>query len=61
MHAAGRIAGHSGRTAPDLYAFIAKVSQNVLVVFRVENSQPAERLMVEKGIRALSGDEVYSL
>lgn len=44
-----------------MYAFIAKVSKDALAVFRVENSQAAERLITEKGIRVLSGEEVYNL
>ncbi|MGD0154284.1 MAG: ACT domain-containing protein [Thermacetogeniaceae bacterium] len=44
-----------------MYAFSAKVSKDALAVFRVENSQIAERLIAQKGIRVLSGEEVYSL
>ena len=44
-----------------MYAFSAKISKDALAVFRVENSEVAERLIAEKGIRALSGEEVYSL
>jgi hypothetical protein len=44
-----------------MYAFSAKISKDALAVFRVENSEVAERLIAEKGIRVLSGEEVYNL
>ncbi len=44
-----------------MYAFSAKVSKDALAVFRVENSQVAERLIAQKGIRVLGGEEVYNL
>jgi hypothetical protein len=44
-----------------MYAFSARISKDALAVFRAENSSVAERLMAEKGIMALSGEEVYNL
>lgn len=44
-----------------LYAFVAKVSGDALAVFRVENSRVAEQLMLGKGIKVLSGEDVYNL
>ena len=44
-----------------LYAFVAQVSGDALVVFRVENSKVAEQLMLGKGIKVLSGEEVYNI
>lgn len=44
-----------------LYAFVTKVSGDALAVFRVENIKEAEQLMVDKGIKVLSGEEVYAL
>jgi hypothetical protein len=44
-----------------MYAFSARIAEDALAVFRAENSVVAERLMAEKGIRILSGEEVYDL
>lgn len=44
-----------------MYAFIEKVSRDAIAVFRVENWQVALKLMQEKGIKALSGEEIYNL
>lgn len=44
-----------------LYAFVAQVSGDALAVFRVDNSRVAEQLMLGKGIKVLSGEEVYNL
>ncbi|NPV29684.1 MAG: ACT domain-containing protein [Firmicutes bacterium] len=44
-----------------MYAFVEKVSRDALAVFRVENVDAALRLMREKGIKVLSGEEVYNL
>ncbi|MDH7576401.1 MAG: ACT domain-containing protein [Bacillota bacterium] len=44
-----------------MYAFIEKVSRDALAVFRVENVEVALKLMKEKGIQVLSGNEVYNL
>ena len=44
-----------------MYAFGAKISKDALAVFRTENSQVAEQLIAKKGIRVLSGEEVYNL
>jgi hypothetical protein len=44
-----------------LYAFVAKLSGDALAVFRVENVRVAEQLMLGKGLKVLSGEEVYNL
>ncbi len=44
-----------------MYAFSAKISNDALAVFRVENSQVAEQLIAKKGIKVLGGEEVYGL
>jgi hypothetical protein len=44
-----------------MYAFSAKIGQDALAVFRVENCKVAEGLIRAKGIRVLGGDEVYGL
>jgi hypothetical protein len=51
----------AGANIEYMYAFSARISKDALAVFRAENSQVAERLMAEKGIRMLSGEEVYNL
>lgn len=44
-----------------MYAFVAQVSGDALAVFRVENMKIAEQLMLDKGIKVLSGEDVYNL
>ncbi|GAW91265.1 ACT domain-containing protein [Calderihabitans maritimus] len=44
-----------------LYAFIGKVPNGALVIFRVENIDEALKILEEKGITVLSGEKVYSL
>ncbi|MGE5557691.1 MAG: ACT domain-containing protein [Bacillota bacterium] len=44
-----------------MYAFVDKSGDDAVVVFRVENIDRSSELMAQKGIRLLSGDEVYIL
>ncbi len=44
-----------------MYAFVEKVSLDALAVFRVESVAAAIKLMRERGIKVLSGSEVYNL
>ncbi|MGB9793097.1 MAG: ACT domain-containing protein [Thermacetogeniaceae bacterium] len=44
-----------------LYAFVGKVSQDALAVFRLENPRVAIKLLEEKGLKLLSEEEVYNL
>ncbi len=44
-----------------LYAFVQKTPQAALVVFRVEQLDAAIAALQAKGVRILSGEEVYSL
>lgn len=44
-----------------MYAFVERVSRDALAVFRLENTDVAIKLMRERGIKVLSGGEVYSL
>ncbi|MDK2887812.1 MAG: hypothetical protein PWP72_690 [Thermoanaerobacter sp.] len=44
-----------------LYAFLQKASKAALVVFRVEQLDEAIAALQAKGIRILSGEEVYAL
>lgn len=44
-----------------LYAFVGKVSQDALAVFRLENPQVAIKLLEGKGLKLLTEEEVYNL
>ncbi len=44
-----------------MYAFVEKVSHDALAVFRVENASAATTLMRERGVKILSGEEIYNL
>ncbi|MEW6273988.1 MAG: ACT domain-containing protein [Bacillota bacterium] len=44
-----------------LYAFVQKAAKAALVVFRVEELEEAVTTLQAKGIRILSGQEVYAL
>ncbi|HHW41558.1 MAG TPA: ACT domain-containing protein [Syntrophomonadaceae bacterium] len=44
-----------------MYAFVEKVSQDALAVFRVENPKIAIKLLEEKGLKIFSEEEVYNL
>jgi hypothetical protein len=44
-----------------LYAFLQKVTNAALVVFRVEHVDEAIAALQKKGIRILDGNEVYAL
>jgi len=44
-----------------LYAFLTRASKAALVVFRVEQIDEAIRVLQDKGVRILDGDEVYGL
>lgn len=49
----------SGINIEYLYAFVQKVSNAALVVFRVEQLDEAVKVLQQEGIRILGGDEVY--
>lgn len=49
----------SGINIEYLYAFVQKVSNAALVVFRVEQLEEAVKVLQQEGIRILAGDEVY--
>ncbi|NPV26567.1 MAG: ACT domain-containing protein [Firmicutes bacterium] len=53
--------GEAGINIEYLYAFVSKPADDALVVFRVENPAAAMVILNEKGIRTLSGEEVYRL
>lgn len=44
-----------------LYAFLTRASEAALVVFRVEQIDDAIRVLQEKGIKILGGEDVYDL
>lgn len=54
-----QLLNQSGINIEYLYAFIQKVSNAALVVFRVEQLDEAVKVLQQEGIRILGGDEVY--
>jgi len=51
----------SGINIEYLYAFLTRASEAALVVFRVEQIDDAIRVLQEKGIKILGGEDVYEL
>lgn len=51
----------AGANIEYMYAFIAQLAGDALAVFRVENIRVTEQLMLDKGIKVLSGEDVYNL
>jgi len=51
----------SGINIEYLYAFLTRASEAALVVFRVEQVDDAIRVLQEKGIKILGGEDVYQL
>jgi len=44
-----------------MYAFLARASEDALVVFRVERPMEAISILMKKGIKILSGERVYQI
>lgn len=44
-----------------MYGFVEKSGQNALMIFRVEDTDIATDLLRDKGVRLLTGTEVYAL
>ncbi len=44
-----------------LYAFVGSAYEDALVIFRVENIDDAIKVLQEKGINILKGEEIYAL
>lgn len=44
-----------------MYAFLARASEDALVVFRVEQPLNAVKLLLDKGVKILEGSRVYQL
>ncbi|MDK2823360.1 MAG: hypothetical protein PWQ67_264 [Clostridia bacterium] len=44
-----------------MYAFLAKKSDNAIVIFRVEDSKKAIEVLNSIGLQVLSGETIYSL
>lgn len=44
-----------------MYGFLARASEDALIVFRVEQPLAAIRLLQERGIKLLEGDKVYKI
>jgi len=44
-----------------LYAFVGSAYEDALVIFRVENIDDAIKVLQEKGVNILKGEEIYAL
>lgn len=44
-----------------MYAFIEKSTENAIVIFCFDDSNKAEVILKEEGVKILTGDEVHSL
>lgn len=44
-----------------MYAFVGKITDEALVILKVENSEEAINVLKENNVRILSANEVYSL
>ncbi len=44
-----------------MYAFVQKMEDNAIVIFRFDDPEKATQALVEAGVRVLTGEEVYAL
>ncbi len=44
-----------------MYAFVQKMEENAIVIFRFDDPDKATQALVEAGVRVLTGEEVYAL
>ncbi len=44
-----------------MYAFVQKMEDNAIVIFRFDDPEKASRALREAGVRVLTGEEVYAL
>ncbi len=44
-----------------MYAFVQKMEDNAIVIFRFDDPERATQALVEAGVRVLTGEEVYAL
>jgi len=55
------ILADAGANIEYMYAFVGTSGQNAIVIFRIENADDAIEILQSRGIRILSGAEVYAL
>ena len=51
----------AGANIEYMYAFVGTSGQNAIVIFRIENADDAIGILQSRGIKILSGNEVYAL
>ncbi len=56
-----RILHTAGINVEYMYAFVQKMQDNAIVIFRFDDPEKASRALVEAGVRVLPGEEVYAL
>lgn len=55
------ILAQAGLNIEYMYAFVGKSGENAIVIFRIERVDEAIRILQDKGVRILTGDEVHSI
>jgi hypothetical protein len=55
------ILADAGANIEYMYAFVGTSGKNAIVIFRIENADDAIEILQSRGIRILSGAEVYAL
>ncbi len=56
-----RVLHAAGINVEYMYAFVQKMEDNAIVIFRFDDADKATQALVEAGVRVLTGDEVYAL
>ena len=56
-----RILHAAGINVEYMYAFVQKMEDNAIVIFRFDDPDKATQALVEAGVRVLGGEEVYAL
>lgn len=51
----------AGITVEYLYAFVERLGENAVIIFRFDNVDEAVKTLCDKGIRILPGERVYNL
>jgi hypothetical protein len=55
------ILADAGANIEYMYAFVGTSGKNAIVIFRIENADDAIEILQSRGIKILSGAEVYAL
>jgi hypothetical protein len=56
-----RILQTAGINVEYMYAFVQKMEDNAIVIFRFDDPDKASQALIEAGVRVLTGEEVYAL